>query len=85
MTVRMKTVLVLMMLAAGTGGARAQEPAPAGRRGAEPGRQGAARPAPQPAPLFFRMTWKEVPAAVPATQAVVASPDLALTVYGPAP
>jgi hypothetical protein len=86
MTLRMKTVLlVLMVLVAGGGGTRAQEPAPAGRPGAEPGRQGGARQAPQPASLFFRETWKVVPAAVPVTQAVVTNPDLALTVYGKAP
>src|SRR5437773_1571739 len=47
----------------------AQQPAPA------------ARPAPQPIPMFFREGWKETPA-VPVTQSVVTNPNLELKVYG---
>ena len=84
MSFRTRFVAALIMLAAVSVAAQAQEPA-AGRRGGGPGRQGGARPAPQPAPLFFREAWKDASAAVPATQAVVTNPDLELTVYGKAP
>src|SRR5215831_11544220 len=41
----------------------------------------AAPRAPQPAPLFFRETWKET-AAVPVTQSVITNPNLELKLYG---
>ena len=34
--------------------------------------------------LFFREDWKEIPAATPVTQEHVVSPDLILSLYGPA-
>ena len=37
-----------------------------------------------PAKLFFREDWKEIEAALPVTQAHVATPDLVLSLYGPA-
>ncbi len=46
--------------------------APGGRRA----------PAPQPAPLFFRETWKDFDGNVPMTQAFVVNPDLQLNMYG---
>jgi hypothetical protein len=62
----------------------AQEPARGARQGGA--RQGgAARQPPQPAPLFFKETWKAGPSAVPATQAIVANPDLTIAVYGKTP
>jgi hypothetical protein len=62
----------------------AQEPARGARQGGA--RQGgAARQPPQPAPLFFKETWKAGPTAVPATQAIVANPDLTIAVYGKTP
>jgi hypothetical protein len=62
----------------------AQEPARGARQGGA--RQGgAARQPPQPAPLFFKETWKAGPAAVAATQAIVANPDLTIAVYGKTP
>lgn len=82
MRLRRRIALVVIMLTVAVA-ASAQEPAP-GRRGGGPGRQGGARQAPQPAPLFFRESWKDTPA-VPLTQAVVTNPDLEITVYGKAP
>jgi hypothetical protein len=38
--------------------------------------------APQPAPLFFKETWKRAPGNVPVTQEYVTNPDLHLTIYG---
>ena len=64
---------------------QAQEPAPNGARqggGRGAGRAGGAAQA--PVPLFFKETWKAGSAAVAATQAVVANPDLAIAVYGKA-
>lgn len=83
MTLHSKSIVVLMLLGI-AGVASAQEPVSARPAGAAGGRQGGARPAPQPAPLFFRETWKDTPA-VPATQAVVTNPDLEMTVSGKAP
>jgi hypothetical protein len=49
----------------------------------EPGARGGGRgPAPQPAPLFFKETWKQAPGNVPVTQDFVTSPDLQLNTYG---
>jgi hypothetical protein len=49
----------------------------------EPGARGGGRgPAPQPAPLFFKETWKEAPGNVPVTQAFVVNPDLQVNLYG---
>jgi len=49
----------------------------------EPGARGGGREqAPQPAPLFFRETWKQAPGNVPVTQGFVVNPDLQLTLYG---
>lgn len=80
---RSLNVACTVMIVAIVGTASAQEPAQ-GRRGGGPGRQGGARQAPQPAPLFFRAAWKDTPA-VPLTQSVVTNPDLDVTVYGKAP
>ena len=84
MTLRTKSVFIAMVFAAAAA-AQAQEPAAGARQGG--GRQGgAARPAPpQPAPLFFKEAWKPGSAAVAATQAIVANPDLQLSVYGKTP
>ncbi len=81
MTPRISSAIIVVTLALAAGTAYAQEPA-APRAGG--GRQGGARQAPQPIPLFFKETWKDTPA-VAATQAVVTNPDLELTVYGKAP
>jgi hypothetical protein len=49
----------------------------------QPGARGGGRgQAPQPAPLFFKETWKEAAGNVPVTQAAVVNPDLQLTLYG---
>ena len=49
----------------------------------QPGARGAGRgQAPQPAPLFFKDTWKELPGNVPVTQDFVLNPDLQLNLYG---
>src|SRR3954469_1905785 len=84
MTLRTKSVLIAMLFAAAAA-AEAQEPAAGARQGG--GRQGgAARPAaPQPAPLFFKETWKPGSAAVATTQALVATPDLQVSFYGKTP
>jgi hypothetical protein len=58
--------------------ALAQEP---GGRGGRGGRG----PAPQPAPLFFKETWKDSSANVPMTQDFVVNPDLKLHMYGAGP
>ena len=81
MTFRTRSVLIAMLFAAAAV-VQAQEPAAGARQGG--GRQGGgARPAaPQPAPLFFKETWKAGSTAVATTQAVVANPDLAVAVYG---
>jgi hypothetical protein len=63
----------------------AQEPAAGARQGGGRAGGAGARQAPQPAPLFFKETWKAGPTAVPATQAVVANPELTLAVYGKTP
>ena len=63
------TSIVLGMAA----GAFAQQP------GARGGGRGAA---PQPAPLFFKETWKDFSGNVPLTQAFVVNPDLQLSLYG---
>jgi hypothetical protein len=65
--------------------AYAQEPAPGARQGGgRGGRAGGPPQAAAPLPLFLKETWKPGPAAVAATQAVVANPDLTLAVYGKA-
>jgi hypothetical protein len=84
MTSSLKCALAAMVVA-GAVAMHAQEPAPAGARQGGGRQGGAVRQPPAPIPLFFRETWKAGPAAVAATQAVVASPDLALTVYGKVP
>jgi hypothetical protein len=43
---------------------------------------GGARPSPQPIPLFFKETWKDIPGNVAVTQEHVTNPDLELKVYG---
>jgi len=43
---------------------------------------GGARPAPQPIPLFFKETWKDISGNVAVTQEHVTNPDLELKVYG---
>ena len=45
-------------------------------------RGGGREQAPQPAPLFFKETWKNAPGNVPVTQAFVTNPDLQLNIYG---
>ena len=86
MTLRTKSVLIAMLFAAAAA-VHAQEPAPAGARqgGGRQGRAGGPPQAPAPVPLFFREAWKAATAAAPTTQAVVASPDLAVAVYGKTP
>jgi hypothetical protein len=54
-------------------GAFAQQP---GARG------GGGEQAAQPAPLFFKETWKRAHGNVPVTQGFVVNPDLQLTLYG---
>src|SRR5579863_8532292 len=55
----------------------------AGAFGQQPGgRAGGRGPAPQPAPLFFKETWKDFSGNVPVTQDFVVNPDLQLTLYG---
>jgi hypothetical protein len=83
MTRLMTSALLVTLLAAAA--VYAQEPAPAGaRQGGRGGRAGGPPQAAAPLPLFFKETWKTSSAAVPATQAVVANPDLTLAVYGKA-
>jgi hypothetical protein len=49
----------------------------------EPGPRGGGRgPASQPAPLFFKETWKDFSGNVPVTQDFVVNPDLQLNLYG---
>ena len=82
MTFRFGFLLIALLIAGGATGL-AQEPAAGARQGG--GRAGGApRQAPQPAPLFFKETWKAGPTAVATTQAVVANPDLTVAVYGKA-
>lgn len=66
----------MMLLLAAT--AFAQQP---GGRGGRGGRG----PAPQPASLFFKETWKDVSGNVPMTQDFVVNPDLKLHMYGAGP
>ena len=48
-----------------------------------PGARGGGRgQAPQPAPLFFKETWKDFSGNVPMTQGFVVNPDLQLNMYG---
>jgi hypothetical protein len=84
MTLRIRAVFIPLLFAAAVTAVSAQEPAGNRPGGAAGARQGGARPAPVPVPLFFRETWKDTPA-VAATQAIVTNPDLELTVYGKAP
>jgi hypothetical protein len=44
--------------------------------------QGGRGAAPQPAPLFFKETWKRAPGNVPVTQEFVTNQDLQLNIYG---
>src|SRR5438034_3939668 len=46
------------------------------------GARGGRGQAPQPAPLFFKETWKDFSGNVPLTQDFVLSPDLKLNLYG---
>jgi len=49
----------------------------------QPGARAAGRgQAPQPAPLFFKETWKDFSGNVPVTQDFVVNPDLQLNLYG---
>jgi len=50
--------------------------------GQELGPRGGRGPAPQPAPLFFKETWKDFSGNVPMTQSFVVNPDLRLNMYG---
>ena len=88
MTFRTKSVLIVVMFAAAAV-VHAQEPAAAGGRqgrgGRGGGRAGGAPQASAPAPLFFKEAWKVGTQAVPVTQDVVSSPDLAVAVYGKTP
>ena len=82
--VLMTCTLVAMLLTAAA--VQAQEPAPGVRQGGGRGAGRAGGPqAAAPVPLFFKETWKAGPAAVAATQAVVANPDLTIAVYGKTP
>jgi hypothetical protein len=79
------TSVVFTMVLAAAAALHAQEPAPGARQGGRGGgRAGGAPQAAAPAPLFFKETWKAGSAAVAATQAVVANPDLTIAVYGKA-
>lgn len=49
---------------------------------AAPAAGAAARPAPQPIPLFFREGWKNTPALVPMAQAYVSNADLEVNMHG---
>jgi len=48
----------------------------------ERGGRGGRGPAPQPAPLFFKETWKDFSGNVPMKQEFVTNPDLELNIYG---
>jgi hypothetical protein len=74
---RLQTLMFSVMLISAAS-ALAQEP---GGRGGRGGRG----PAPQPAPLFFKETWKDSSANVPMTQDFVVNPDLKLHMYGAGP
>jgi len=69
----MKRQIFAVILVCTATSAFAQEPA---------GRGGGRGAAPQPAPLFFKETWKNMPGNVPATQDFVTNPDLQLNLYG---
>jgi hypothetical protein len=69
----MKLQMFTLILLCTAAGALAQQPGP---RGAGRGQ------APQPAPLFFKETWKNLPGNVPVTQDFVLNPDLQLNLYG---
>jgi hypothetical protein len=84
MALRTKFVLVAMLLTAAAA-VYAQEPAPARQGGGRGGGRAGGPAAAAPVPLFFKETWKAGAAAVPATQAVVSNPDLAVAVYGKTP
>jgi hypothetical protein len=67
-----RSILTLIFFCAVTSAFAQQPAAPAG-----------ARPqAPQPAPLFFKETWKNAPGNVPVTQDFVTNPALQLNIYG---
>ena len=70
---RLQTLLFSVMLISAAS-ALAQEP---GGRGGRGGRGPA-----QPAPLFFKETWKDFSGNVPMTQDFVVNPDLKLHMYG---
>jgi hypothetical protein len=80
-SVLIPSVLLVMLLAAAAA-VHAQEPAPGARQGGRGGGRAGGPPQAAPLPLFFKETWKTGPAAVAATQAVVANPDLTIAVYG---
>ena len=69
----MKRQMFTLILLCTATGAFAQQPG---------GRGGGRGQAPQPAPLFFKETWKECPGNVPVTQDFVMNPDLQLNLYG---
>jgi hypothetical protein len=71
---RLQTLMFSVMLISAAS-ALAQEP---GGRGGRGGRG----PAPQPAPLFFKETWKDFSGNVPMTQDFIVNPDLKLHMYG---
>jgi hypothetical protein len=69
----MKRQMFTLIFVFAASSALAQQP---GARGGGRGR------APQPAPLFFKETWKDFSGNVPMTQEFVVSPDLKLNMYG---
>jgi len=68
----MKRAIMTLIVLGGAAVALSQPPAGRAGRG----------PAPQPAPLFFRETWKDFSGNVPVTQEFVVNPDLQLKMYG---
>lgn len=69
----MKRPILALIFLCGVAGAFAQQ---TDKRG------GAKEQPPQPAPLFFKETWKRAPGNVPVTQAYVTNPELQLNIYG---
>jgi hypothetical protein len=74
---KLQTLMFSVMLLSAAS-ALAQEPVGRGGRGGR-------GPAPQPAPLFFKETWKDFSGNVPMTQDFVGNPDLKLHMYGAGP
>src|SRR5579862_1661676 len=82
---RIALTLGFLLLGGLTLALQAQEPqagqAGQGARGGRGGR-GGAPPSAQPAPLFFKEAWKDLPGNVAVTQDAVSNADLELKVYG---